>query len=155
MEQLIAFLADGLLLVILVIGGGLFLLHVRLRQWVKVMPIVIMAGLTSLLVGKLMSMVYQPAVARPFIELGVEPGAAFIDNPGFPSDHMLLASVVVLMVYFVTPYRKTAYLLGVVALMMGVARVLALVHTPLDVFGGLVAGLVGALWYYNHRIAAR
>jgi len=30
---------------------------------------------------------------------------------------------------------------------MGIARVLALVHTPLDVIGGLVFGLVGAVWY--------
>lgn len=155
MDWLIEFLADGLLLIILAVSGGLFLLHVRSKSWGRVLPVVMMAGLTSLLAGKLMSMVYQPAVARPFIEMGLEPGAAYIDNPGFPSDHMLLAAVVVLVVYFVTPYKKTAYLLGFVALMMGLARVLALVHTPLDIIGGLAAALVGAIWYYNHRIAPR
>lgn len=106
-----------------------------------------MAGLTSLLVGKVLSLLYQPAIARPFLELGVEPGAAYIDNPGFPSDHALLATVVVAAVYALTRNRKFAAVLGVLVLIMCIGRVLALVHTPLDVAGGVLAGLAGVLWY--------
>jgi membrane-associated phospholipid phosphatase len=34
---------------------------------------------------------------------------------------------------------------------VGVGRVLALVHTPIDVIGGVLIALVGALWYLNAK----
>lgn len=39
----------------------------------------------------------------------------------------------------------------VLACVMGVARVAALVHTPLDIVGGIVAGLAGAIWYIQMK----
>lgn len=113
-------------------------------------PYVLMAGLTSLLVAKCMSLL-PIQQARPFVEQGVQAGAAYINNPGFPSDHALVATVVVIAVYCLTPYKKTAYVLVVLALLMCIARVLALVHTPLDIIGGIAAGLVGALWYVKRK----
>lgn len=107
----------------------------------------IMAGLTSLVVAKMMSLVYQPAIARPFLELGVSPGAAYMDNPGFPSDHALLGTVVLMAVAFVVRRRRLSLVLAVLVFAMCVGRVVALVHTPLDVIGGVLAGVVGALWY--------
>lgn len=140
-------LADGLLFVILGVGGVAGLMGFAWRRWRELVPYALMAGLTSLYVGKIMSLLYQPAGARPFIEKGMTAGAAYINNPGFPSDHTLLAGVVVLAVYFLTPYRKLAWVLGVLTLAMGAARVLALVHTPLDIAGGLLAASAGIIWY--------
>jgi membrane-associated phospholipid phosphatase len=34
---------------------------------------------------------------------------------------------------------------------IGAGRVLALVHTPLDVIGGVIFALFGALWYLNSK----
>ena len=143
---LVKLVADGALLLILAISAPFILMALRKRFWANV-PVLVMAGLTSLLVGKLMSLIYQPAIARPFLELGVEPGAAYIDNPGFPSDHALLATVAVVAVYALTRNRKITVLLGLLVLVMCMGRVIALVHTPLDVIGGVLAGLAGVLWY--------
>lgn len=151
--SLIRLLADGALVLIVVLAGVLVLRETGLgpRLWRK-MPLVVMAGLTSLFVGKLLSLLYQPAVARPFIELGVEPGAAYIDNPGFPSDHMLLATAVVLAAIVLAPRRRVWWwILIALTVLMGAARVAAYVHTPLDVVGGALAGLVGGLWYLQRR----
>lgn len=153
MDQVIKFIADGLLLVILGVAGGagLFYLVGKTKQFKDVASYAIMAGLTSLLIGKLVSMVYQPSKTRPYLELGKSAGAAYIDNPGFPSDHALLATVVVLMLYVLTPYRKLALLLAVLVVVMSAGRVAALVHTPLDVFAGIAIGLVGGLWYFQRK----
>lgn len=151
MDLLVRFLADGALLIILAVGVGLLFRAVTPPKWLQVFPLVIMAGLTSLLIAKLMSLIYQPQIARPFLEQGVAPRAAYIDNPGFPSDHALLAGVIVLAVYFVTPYKKTAIVLCIIALLMGAARVMALVHTPVDVIGGFAAAAIGAMWYINKK----
>lgn len=144
--MLLRAIADGTLALILIVAVPLLYLGIRHDFWRK-LPVLIMAGLSSLLVGKLMSLLYQPAIARPFIELGVEPGAAYIDNPGFPSDHALLATVAVAAVYMVTRNRTLTAMLGLLVIIMCIGRVLALVHTPLDVAAGIVAGLSGILWY--------
>lgn len=149
--MLLQLLADGSLLLILTVAlaAGVYWL-VRVRPPVgSLAPYVIMAGLTSLLVGKLMSF-WQPEALRPFAQAGVDAGAAYIDNPGFPSDHALLAVVVVMTLFLLTPYKKLSYGLMVVVLVMSVARVAALVHTPLDIVGGIVAGLVGTVWYVRY-----
>lgn len=149
MDLLIKFLADYLLIIVLLVGAGALLVGTSLRMKVQAYPYVIMAGLTSLLVGKLMSLLYQPEAARPFVEQGVTAGAAYIDNPGFPSDHVLLATVVALAVIVLVKKRWLSVLMVVAVLAIGLGRILALVHTPLDVIGGLVAGLSGSIWYLS------
>lgn len=146
-EMVVRALADGALLLILVIGVLAVPLYLRWNKLIQVMPVAIMAGMTSLLVGKLMSLMYQPAIARPFLELGLEPGAAYIDNPGFPSDHALLGTVAVLAVVVLVRQRVLSIILIALLSAMCVARVAALVHTPVDVIGGIVAGLSGGVWY--------
>jgi undecaprenyl-diphosphatase len=153
MDQVIKFIADGLLLIILAVAGtaGVYQLFIKTRSYRHVAPYAVMAGLTSLLIGKLLSLVYQPSVARPYIELGKSAGAAYIDNPGFPSDHALLATVIVVMLFALTPYRRLAYVLFVLVIIMSVGRVLALVHTPLDVVAGILVGLLGGIWYLQRK----
>lgn len=150
--MLIRLLADGGLIFIVLCSAvvGIYWL-VKTKPNLRVLaPYVLMAGLTSLLVAKCISLLPIQQI-RPFVEKGVEAGAAFINNPGFPSDHALVATVVVMAVYVLTPYRKTAYVLMGLAVLMCIARVLALVHTPLDIFGGITAGLFGAVWYVKHK----
>jgi len=148
MELLVKLLADGLLLFLLGAAGLALLFWTSVRTKLTYYPYVIMAGLTSLLVGKLMSLIYQPATDRPFIEQGLTAGAAYIDNPGFPSDHVLLATVAALAVIVIVKKRWLSVVMIVAVLAIGVGRILALVHTPADVIGGLLAGLSGGVWYY-------
>jgi undecaprenyl-diphosphatase len=108
-----------------------------------------MAGLTAFLVAKYLATLYQPSGERPFQLLGVAPGAAYLPNPGFPSDHALFAAAITFAVWFETRSRKLAWTLIILTVLVCVGRVLALVHTPLDVLGGIVAATVGAGWYLN------
>lgn len=147
MDVVVRFVADGMLFVIIIVGGATMIMTLKKRIG-RHIPIMVMAGLSSLLVGKLFSLAYQPDSARPFIEAGVAAGASYIDNPGFPSDHALLGAVVVVAVYALCVQQRTiAHLLAIMLVVMCVGRVVALVHTPLDVIGGLIAGLSGGIWY--------
>ena len=149
MDQVIRFLADGVLLAILVVAVCTLIFGTTTREKKTGYPYLIMAGLTSLLVGKLMSLVYQPDFARPFLEEGAQAGAAYIDNPGFPSDHALLGAAAVLAVIVFVRNRALSIALVAGLVLMCVARVLALVHTPLDVIAGTIAGLTGGIWYLS------
>lgn len=111
---------------------------------------IFMAGITSYFVAKLLGSIWQPEQLRPFEQLGVDPGAAYLNNPGFPSDHALFAAFLTLAVWYGTRNRTLTVIMVVLTILVCVGRVLALVHTPLDVVGGLLVAGVGALWYKKY-----
>lgn len=149
MDSFIQLIADGLVVPLVVIATAALLIYVPNAQKFTVYSRMLVAGLTSYLVAKLMALLWQPSTERPFELLGVEPGASYLENPGFPSDHALFVWVIVFALWYGT--RKPWLVVGaaVVATLVCMGRVLALVHTPLDVIGGVVAACVGALWYID------
>ncbi len=147
MDVLIRLLADGLVVPIVLIGAYVLLTKVPPKSMVESYSRIIMAGLTALLMAKLVGSFWQPDAARPFVELGVAAKAAYLDNAGFPSDHVLFATAIALAVWFETRQRKTVAILAVLIALVSIGRVVALVHTPLDVLGGVVFACLGGLWY--------
>lgn len=147
---MIQLLADGLVIPIAILGAAALYAYVP-KPKVEAYKYALMAGLTSLLAAKLMSLLYQPGAGRPFEQLGQKAGALYMNNPGFPSDHALFVTVIVLAVFALTGKRNITIVLAVAALLVMIGRVIALVHTPLDVAGGIAAGLIGGLWYLKRR----
>lgn len=111
---------------------------------------VLMAGLTSYWFAKVIGNLWQPETMRPFQKMHVQPLASYLGNAGFPSDHVLFAVFLTLAVWYVT--RKSLWVVIMVLLTISIAlgRMLALVHSPLDVFGSLVIGSLGAVWYIDY-----
>lgn len=147
MQALVRFIADGTVVVAVTIAVYSLIKFVPLKFRYEAYCRILMAGLTSLLVAKLLAVLYQPETLRPFELMGVDPGAAYLNNPGFPSDHALFVTALVLAVWFETKNKIVTSILVVLLISVGVGRVLALVHTPLDVIGGVLVAFVGALWY--------
>lgn len=154
-ELLIRILADGFVIPVVVVGAWALLFLVPTSGKLEAYSRMLMAGLTSYLLAKLVASIYQPGMERPFQEMGVQAGALYLNNPGFPSDHVLFCTVITLAVWFETRHKKLALILAGLTLLVAIGRVVALVHTPLDVLGGLVFGCLGAIWYLQHeRIAS-
>jgi membrane-associated phospholipid phosphatase len=151
LQILIHLFADGAVLLVILIGAYALLFKIpkegRFQAYVRIL----MAGLTSYLIAKFVASIYQPQFERPFEILGVEPGALYLNNPGFPSDHALFVTAITAAVWFETKMKKTTLILVGLVVLICIARVLALVHTPLDVIGGVVIGLIGAVWYLNKK----
>ena len=147
LDLLIRIFADAAVIPVVLIGAYALVFKVPKGTRFQVYSRVLMAGLTAYLLAKLAATAYQPDIQRPFELLGVDPGASFLNNPGFPSDHALFVTAITLAVWFETKLKKTAIVLAGLVVVISVARVLALVHTPLDVVGGVAIGLIGALWY--------
>ena len=146
-QDIIRLFADGAVIPIVLIAGYVLLFKIPPGYKYEAYARILMAGLTSYLVAKLLGSIWQPSGERPFEILGVAPGASYLNNPGFPSDHALFTAFLTFAVWFETRQKKLSILLAVLTLLVCVGRVLALVHTPLDVIGGLVVASVGALWY--------
>lgn len=147
MQFVIKLLADGLMLPILLLAGYALLTKVPQRDRYDRYARILMAGITSYLFAKYIGAVWQPETLRPFELIGQTAGAAYLNNPGFPSDHTLLASFLTFAVWYGTRIKWLTILLGALTVTVAIGRVLALVHTPIDVIGGIGIGTLGAIWY--------
>lgn len=154
-QTIIEILADGAVVPIMLIAGYMLLFKVPSKERFAAYSRILMAGLTAYLVAKLLGGIYQPAVERPFELLGLEPGASYLNNPGFPSDHALFTAFLTFAVWFETHDKRVTMVLVVLTALVCIGRVLALVHTPLDIIGGLIVASIGALWYLQPRAGRR
>lgn len=141
--------ADYLVLPIL-LTGGIVLLRVPAKDRYQVWARAVVAGLAALFFAKAMSLLYQQG-QRPFEQLGVDPGAAFLPNPGFPSDHALLVFIVTFIVWAVTKNMTLSLILLAASTAVSVARVIALVHTPADVIGGFACAFLAVMCVYGRQ----
>lgn len=148
-DVFIRIIADAAVLPVILIGAWALIFKVPKGKRFEVYSRVLMAGLTSYMLAKFIGAIYQPETLRPFELMGVDPGAFYLNNPGFPSDHALFVTAITLAVWFETRLKKVTIVLAGLTLLICIGRVLALVHTPLDVIGGVSIALVGALWYSN------
>lgn len=154
-EVVIKFIADGAVLPIILIGAWALLFKVPLDEKYKAYCRILLAGLTAYALAKLIGSIFQPEVQRPFELLGVEAGASFLNNPGFPSDHVLFCVAITLAVWFETRQKTLTVILAFLTILVAAGRVFALVHTPLDVFGGAVIAGIGAVWYLQRESISR
>ena len=149
MAWLVKIIADWLLIPLVLLALYELFFKVESKRRYEIYSRVLMAGLTSYVVAKILGLMYQPEQLRPFELLGVNPGAAYLNNPGFPSDHALFAMFLVLAVWYALRRRSITIIMLTMALLVGIGRILALVHTPLDVVGGMAVACLGALWYVD------
>ena len=146
-QTFIRIIADGAVVPIVLLATFALLAYVPKDKRLESYSRILVAGLTAYLLAKLLGSVYQPAEMRPFELLGVAAGASYLDNPGFPSDHALFTAFLTLAVWFETGKRKLSVVLAGLTLLVCAGRILALVHTPLDVIGGVMVASVGSLWF--------
>lgn len=149
-DIIVKILADWLLIPIILISLYALFFRVDATHKYDRYTRVFMAGVTSYLLAKFIGSAWRPEQLRPFEKLGVDPGAAYLNNPGFPSDHALLGFFLTLAVWFCTRSRKLTIVIAVLTVLMCLGRVLALVHTPLDIAGAFVISVVSILWYKDY-----
>lgn len=144
-EIVIRLLADVLVVPIVLIAAVVLLRLPAVRRWQAIARGAVVA-LTALWFAKLAAQFYQGV--RPFVEMGVDPRASFLPNPGFPSDHALLVFVASFVVLASTRNWRLALLLFGLSALVALGRVLALVHSPADVIGSVAcAALAAFVWY--------
>jgi len=143
--------ADYVLILIVLIGAYALIFKIPKGKRFKAYCRILVAGLTAYLLAKLVGSIYQPETLRPFELIGKAAGASYLGNGGFPSDHVLFATAITCAVWFETKQKVLTWILAILVVVVGIGRILALVHTPLDVIGGVIFALFGALWYLNSK----
>jgi membrane-associated phospholipid phosphatase len=148
---IIKIMADWALIPVVLLGAYALVFKINSKDRLKIYSQILIAGLLAYLLAKFAANIYQSSDQRPFEVLGVSAGASYLNNPGFPSDHTLFVTAILCAVWFTTKQKAISITLLALLIIISVGRVLALVHTPVDVIGGMIFGLLGALWYLNDR----
>jgi len=146
-DCIIRIMADGLVVPIVLIAAWA-LLRVPRSQWWEHLARAVVAGLVALWIAKIMSLLYREG-ERPFMIAGTQAKAAYLNNPGFPSDHVLFVFTITFVVWAVTKNKAWSLVLLILSVLVALGRVLALVHTPADVAGGFVAALIAVSCVYG------
>jgi len=146
-DILVRIIADGAVVPVVLIGAWALLFRLKPGSRYQAYCRVLLAGVTAYMAAKFVGAIYQPELQRPFELMGVDAGASFLNNPGFPSDHALFCTAITLALWFETRQKWIPLTALALTLIVCVGRVIALVHSPLDVIGGVAIACVGALWY--------
>lgn len=140
MNSIIVFCASYLYLAV-IIGIGVAWLRTAKNTKVRFIVATIVAGIIAFLLSRIAGHLYYDP--RPFVTEHVKPLISHSDDNGFPSDHALLTMTLTAVTYYFN--KKIALAMLVLTIVIGIARVLAKVHSPLDIGAGWVFGIVGAV----------
>jgi len=99
----------------------------------------IIGAIITLLLAKLSSKVFYDT--RPFVAGHFTPYFSHGSDNGFPSDHTLFASFLAFLTWHYS--KKTGQILLVIALLIGLSRVIAGVHHLIDIIGSVIFAYVG------------
>jgi undecaprenyl-diphosphatase len=156
MNSIIIFCAQYLYLFV-ILGIAIAWLKEKRETKFKFLVAIIVAGGIAFVLSRIASRLYYDP--RPFVVEHVKPLFPHPADNGFPSDHALLTGTLTAIAYFFN--KKTASVMLVLTVIIGAARVLAKVHSPLDIAGGWVFGIIGAVvsyylvtWYWNKKLKA-
>ncbi len=109
---------------------------------------IILAGAIAFILSRIASRLYYDP--RPFVTEHVKPLIPHAADNGFPSDHALLTGTLTAITYFFK--KNIANIMLALTVIIGIARVLAKVHSPLDIAGGWIFGIIGSVaGYYLAR----
>jgi undecaprenyl-diphosphatase len=103
------------------------------------LAVILARGIVTSIIG------FFYVTVRPFVLLGFSP---LISESGssFPSGHMAWFFALALVIWFAD--RKWGFWYFILSALMGVARIYAGVHWPIDILGGAAIGLLSA-WFIH------
>lgn len=140
METLIIFTAKYLYAVI-VLFALIFFTMLRAEDKLKALYLAVISAILAVIITLLSShFIYDP---RPFVVDQVKPLIPHTADNGFPSDHTLVAALASMLIFVFN--KKEGSLILILSIFVGVSRVLAEVHNPVDIIGSTVIALVSIL----------
>ena len=147
-DQIVIFFAEY---VYLVVAGIAFCFVIFSELPIKngVLAVGILSAVVALVAGKILNRIIESP--RPFMAEDIVPLFPHSFSNGFPSEHTLFAIVIACTIFLYN--QKLGGALIVLTLGIGLARVLANVHYPVDVFGGLLIGIASVcvgLYIFSH-----
>jgi len=104
--------------------------------------LIFLSGIFSWIVANILKNIFK--INRPFVDLNIislYPDIGF----SFPSEHMAVFVSLAVALYFIN--KKAGIIFFIIAILIGLSRIVVGVHYPLDILGGLFVGfLIGIIF---------
>lgn len=130
------------ILIWVIIAGLIYLWVIDGRVKKEQVVHAIMAGVIAWTISQIIKTVFP--TMRPYQQFGLTPLTIFVpSDSAFPSAHSALIFAIAVTIWLHD--RKIGSIFMMSALLIGLARVIANVHFPIDIVGGAVIGTVTSL----------
>ncbi|MEI8174609.1 MAG: phosphatase PAP2 family protein [bacterium] len=157
LDKLIIFLAVYFPFVVVFMAGIFLLMHHEVFKAKSVLQIllqkkkeilfVFFSGFVAYLLATILKLIFH--TSRPFLALP-DVHALFSETGfAFPSGHAAFFSALGIALFFT--HKKAGYVFISFALLIGLARIIAGVHFPIDILGGFILGTLVA--YFVNKIS--
>ena len=140
MHSIIVLTAKYALFLSLLIALYVWLRLPRQQKW-EFVVCAVLGGAIALGIAKLGGTLYYDQ--RPFVADHIAPLFAHAPDNGFPSDHTLASMFLAVCVLAYS--RRWGVVLVAISLAIGVARMAAHLHRPIDILGAIAIAVVSAL----------
>src|SRR5665647_835765 len=140
MDTLIVVTAKYALYLSIAITAVVWLRLPRQQKWEFVVWAVLGAAVALALVKLGGALYFDP---RPFVTQHIAPLFPHGVDNGFPSDHTVASMFLAVCVLFYS--KRWGAALVVISLLLGVTRIVAHVHRPIDILGAMVIAVAAAL----------
>ncbi len=137
LETLIIFGAKYLYIVVVAIAI-IYILHEPREKQKRILLLAIISLPIAYIIAKIGSWLYFDP--RPFVVGNFTPLIPHVADNGFPSDHTLLTSGLASVIY--VSNKKIGVLLWILALIVGISRVSAGIHHPVDILGSIIISVL-------------
>ena len=137
LDSLIIFGAKYLYIVVVAVAIIYILRQPREKQK-RILILAIISLPIAYIVAKIGSWLYFDP--RPFVVGNFTPLVPHVADNGFPSDHTLLTSAIASVIYVFN--KKIGVLLWILALIVGISRVSAGIHHPVDILGSIIISVL-------------
>ncbi|TSC54609.1 MAG: Bacitracin transport permease protein BCRC [Parcubacteria group bacterium LiPW_30] len=146
LDSTFAFMGNGFPYVAIIILGYFLLTHEDKKRGVQEVLMMVGVAILAWFLAHYFKGVFD--TQRPFVAI---PGVSQLfpqeADGAFPSGHATFFSALAVMMWFY--HRRIALSLGVVAIIVGLGRVISGVHFPIDILGGYVLGfLISVISYF-------
>jgi membrane-associated phospholipid phosphatase len=133
MNEIITVTAQYLIYIVGLIAIVVTLFSEKTVRWSIIKLAILSFGL-AFLIAYIAGVLYYDA--RPFVVDHLEPLIPHAPNNGFPSDHTLAAMVTAAVIFVYR--RRLGIVLGLLGILVGVARIMAYLHHPIDVVASIL-----------------
>jgi undecaprenyl-diphosphatase len=140
LDSVMLFMAKYAIFVLFAVAAGCVGYYVYKKEWKTVAYFASTLVVTFVLL-KLASMLNVDH--RPFMDHQLTQLLPHTSGASFPSDHTTASTGTAMAVLFFTKFKKTGWILLLVAALIGFSRIFVGVHYPADIAGGLLTGALG------------
>lgn len=154
-DKIVVFMAVYFPFVVVILAGLFLLFHheiLKAEEPFKVFMekkreilLVFFSAFSAYIISVILKILFH--TLRPFLALPNVHALFFESGYAFPSGHATFFSALAFSIFFM--HKKAGYIFMFLALLIGLARIIAGVHFPIDILGGFALGaLIAYLFAY-------